>query len=130
IDDICHTVLPWPPVQQLPAGSHTWRQASTGSDRRRQRRDRAWDRQGDEMTRRPEAAGPAEPAKPEDMPWYGWGEPEHRHGLSAQMRGLLAEECGLDERHTPPVEPGEVRMRPPGLPEDARRDLAAAVGEG
>jgi alkyldihydroxyacetonephosphate synthase len=82
------------------------------------------------MTRRPEAAGPAEPAKPADMPWYGWGEPEHRHGLSARMRGLLAEECGLDERHTPPVEPGEVRMRPPGLPEDARRDLAAAVGEG
>jgi alkyldihydroxyacetonephosphate synthase len=72
------------------------------------------------MTQRPAA----------DMPWYGWGEPDQRHGLSPPMRELLAEECGLPERHTPPVAIAEVRVRPSELPDEARRDLLATVGEG
>jgi alkyldihydroxyacetonephosphate synthase len=65
----------------------------------------------------------------DEMSWYGWGERGRRHELPPRLRRLLAEECGLSGRRTLPVPPADVRVRPCELTDEARRDLASAVGE-
>jgi len=64
-----------------------------------------------------------------EMKWWGWGDPDHRPQLSDHAVAFLRSEVGIADQLRRPVALEDVRLGEPALPEDARKRLAAAVGE-
>jgi len=61
------------------------------------------------------------------MHWARWGDPDHREPLSASALGLLEAAFG-PVASTPAVARTRLRLPEPGLPDEALRAFAAAVG--
>jgi alkyldihydroxyacetonephosphate synthase len=64
-----------------------------------------------------------------EMKWWGWGDPDHIPHLPDHAVAFLRAEVGIADRLHAPMALEDVRLGEPALPEDARKRLAAAVGE-
>ena len=63
------------------------------------------------------------------MKWWGWGDPDHRPQLPDHAVSFLRAEVGIADQLRRPVALDDVRLGEPALTEDARKRLAAVVGE-
>jgi alkyldihydroxyacetonephosphate synthase len=63
------------------------------------------------------------------MRWWGWGVDRDATELPEKARGMLREAFSLPEEASPPVALEEVKLPDLALPEDARAELAAIVGD-
>jgi alkyldihydroxyacetonephosphate synthase len=67
-------------------------------------------------------------AIPEDMRWWGWGDPNHAGALPAHVVDLLRDEIGIADEPRPPVELDEVRLPAVAITRGALAGVTAAVG--
>ncbi len=67
------------------------------------------------------------------MRWWGWGDPARPPALGPRALELVRETVGIEgassARPRPPVALARVRLEPPALPEGARAELRAVLGE-
>ncbi len=65
---------------------------------------------------------------PQEMRWWGWGDPQHGPALNAHTLELLRETVGVADSPCPPVALDAVKLAPTRLSADARAALVGAVG--